>query len=407
MRNVLAVVILTFAAATAALSQQGLVCPPPPSALSGKPCDAFHDHVQLYRPNEKGFAEIAAISPFATQAACDRAREDRVRRNLTVVDYFKRVKGEQQYEPDRVGPCHCDMTNEKSSPAYLTDIQRQTQIRAAEDIRLRVRERLLDSGLTSDSELVRGLLVPPPTLPLLSSPKLVPLPPSGPSTAVVSPDELKGTKAAETAKPVVVTLDMPLAEITPQIEAPVASAPAAAAGEDPNAPPAPPTATTSASAEPAEEAAESFIPYETQRIQNVLRAASAISDESVKSKIFEAVQQRIQLLSNLRSLIEGAGVRSRLATAARAAQAEADRVAFAAKLFGDSITKAWAPQDASDVIIAPVPDIDSEPERVLRDTGGRFTDQQKRRALYMLLARTQPTNEQQLWLITLADSFVR
>jgi hypothetical protein len=403
MRKAPGLVILTFATAAVSFAQQGLVCPPPPSALSGKACEAFHYHVQLYRPDTKGLTEIAAIPAFATQAACDRAREERVRRNLAVVDFFKRVK-EQQYEPDRVGPCHCDMTNEKTSPAYLQEAVRITQIRTAEDIRLRVREKLLDNGLTSDSELVRGLLVPAPTLPLLSAPKLVALPPPTPSTAVYTSDELEGTRAVEVAKPVVVSLDMPLVEIS--IEPPVADANAAPA------PVAPTTEEIAAAPEAgvsaaAEEAADSFITYEIERIQNVLKAASAISDESVKSKIFQAVQQRNQLLSNLRALIEGAGVRSRLATAARAAQTEEERVAFAAKLFGDAITRAWAPKDAAEVIIEPAPDIDAEPERVLRDTGVRFTDQQKRRALYMLLARSQPTNEQQLWLITVADAFVR
>jgi hypothetical protein len=158
---------------------------------------------------------------------------------------------------------------------------------------------------------------------------------------------------------------------------------------------------------PAEEAAESFISYETQRIQNVLKASSAITDASVKSRIFEACQERIQLLSNLRTLIEGSGVRSRLATAARGAQSEPDRVAFVSRLFGTAIAKPWAPKDASDVILEPLPDVESDPERVLRDGAGRFNDQQKRRALYALLARYQPTSDQQLWLITVIDSFLR
>jgi hypothetical protein len=247
------------------------------------------------------------------------------------------------------------------------------------------------------------LLLPPPSLPLLSAPKLVALPAPVASTSIHSADDLESTRAVEAAKPVVVSLDMPLVDVVlaPQT---AAEQPAEAAAEEE------PAAGTSAAAEPvvpAEEAADSFITYEIQRIQRVLQAASAISDGGVKSKIFEAVRERNQLLSNLRSLIEGSGVRSRLATAARAAQSESERVALAAKLFSDSITRAWAPKDAADVIIEPAADIDGEPERVLRDTAGRFTDQQKRRALYMLLARTQPTNEQQLWLITVADSFVR
>jgi hypothetical protein len=270
------------------------------------------------------------------------------------------------------------------------------QIRTAEDVRLRIREKLLDAGLTSDNELVRRLISPPPSLPLLGGPKFVPLPPVGPAVAsATSPDDLKSTRVTDISKSVVISLDLPLAD-------PAAPAEQVAATEPVQA-----SSTTQPEAKEAEEAAESFISYETQRIQNVLKASSAITDASVKSRIFEACQERIQLLSNLRTLIEGSGVRSRLATAARGAQSEPDRVAFVSRLFGAAIAKPWAPKDASDVILEPLPDVESDPERVLRDGGGRFNDQQKRRALYTLLARYQPTGDQQLWLITVIDSFLR
>jgi hypothetical protein len=77
------------------------------------------------------------------------------------------------------------------------------------------------------------------------------------------------------------------------------------------------------------------------------------------------------------------------------------------KLFGTSIAPEWAPKDATDVVLRPIAEVDTEPERVLRDTSGRWSDQQKKRALYVLLARSQPTDEQQLWLITVLDSFLR
>lgn len=157
----------------------------------------------------------------------------------------------------------------------------------------------------------------------------------------------------------------------------------------------------------AEDAAESFISYETQRIQNVLKASSAIADETIKSKIFEATIQRSQLLSNLRLLIEGSGMRSRLATAARGAQTEADRLALVRKLFGNDIAPHWAPKDATEVILETAADIDHDPERVLRDSSGKYSDQQKRRALYLMLARTQPTEEQQLWLSSIMDGFLQ
>lgn len=406
-------------ASAVSYGQTGMVCPPPPSTLSSRPCEGFHYHLQLYRPDTRKFLDVTALEPFANQAACDRAREGHIRRNLAVVDYLKRVKGDERYEPDRVGPCHCDMTREKTSAAYLGEANRTMQLRSAEDVRLRVRERLLDSGLTSDSELIRGLIAQPARLPLLSAPKLAPLPPvPAAANGANSGDDLASTRLTETTKPLPPALDLPLVEVVVAQEPPAApqvaeETPAPSIGTVENTPltsaqPAPevPIATSTAEAA-AQEAAESFIDYETKRIDNVLQASSVISDATVKSKIFEAALQRTQLLSNLRALIEGSGVRSRLATEARAAQSEEERLAFVRKIFGDSVAKAWAPNDAADVVIDPMPEVDSEPERVLRDMIGTYSAQQKKRALYMLLARTQPTNEQQLWLITVVDSFIR
>ena len=75
--------------------------------------------------------------------------------------------------------------------------------------------------------------------------------------------------------------------------------------------------------------------------------------------------------------------------------------------FGDEVKPHWAPSDPKDLIIEPRAEIDGDPERVLRDASGKFNSQQRKRALYMLLARSQPTEQQQLWLTTVADSFLQ
>lgn len=157
----------------------------------------------------------------------------------------------------------------------------------------------------------------------------------------------------------------------------------------------------------AEDVADSFVAYETQRIQNVIKASSVIADEAVKSKIYDACMQRSQLLSNLRALIEVSGAKSRLAANARVARTEDERLAFVSKLFGDDIKSHWAPKDATDVILEPRPDVDDDVVNVLRDAANKYNEQQKRRALYILLARGQPTEDQQLWLTTIADTFLQ
>ena len=344
----------------------------------------------MYRPDTRAFTEIYGGPRFATQAACDRAREQQVAANQKVAGFFRDVKKEERYQPDRFGACHCDMTGEKSSATYLTESQRTLQLRMAEEIRLRVRERLLDEKITSDSELIRA--------PLLRSAV-----DADPRRAEARADahgdarsdrhrrrRPQADRTLDTTKPTVVAMDLPIVDIG----APPASPPADVAASSPPTPRADSRRAPSrrnprrrvprdrrSRAEPgterrrprktaqsAEETAERFISYETQRIQNVLRASSAIADENVKTKIFEACMQRIQLLSNLRLLIEGSGMRSRLATAARDAQTEAERLALVARLFGDSVKPHWAPSDAADVVFDIEPAIAAEPERALRDT---------------------------------------
>lgn len=446
---------LALGGAPFALAQtSSLTCPPSPS---GRPCDTVHYHVAMYRPDTRTFTELSGINQFASQSACERARDAAVKRNEDVVTFLRQK--DQQYPPDRFGPCHCDLTIDKSSPTYLNDLQRIAQVRQAEETRQRVRERLLDRNVPTDSELMRGLNPAPVYMPLLGGPKLVAPPAAGPAVAANAPNDLRMTKATESAASTSVSVDLPLVEIQPggvpaavpativpapapapvtrelpeervasDVPQPPAPAPAPAPASIPAPAPAPvmpepqpqpapaqpvpspvPAAVAPAEAapQPAEESAEAFVGYEGERIQNVLKASGAIGDEGIRSKIFEACMQRIQLLSNVRSLIAGSGTRSRFATAVRSVNSEADRLALVAKLFGNDMPKHWAPQDAKDVILDARPDVEGDPERVLRDAGGRWSPQQKRRALYVILARTQPTEEQQLWLGSVIDAFLQ
>lgn len=420
----LALTLAAILAASAASAQQALVC----SVPAGRPCDAYHFHVALYRPDTKQFVEVTGINRFATQAACDRARDLHVTTNAKAVDYLRGIK--KQYEPDRVGPCHCDMTGDKASPNVLTDAQRVQQLRLVEEVRLRLRERLLDEKLTTDSEIVRGLWSDPPSTAQLSAPKLAPMPQNGPAVVLTAPEDLKSTKTIDTSKPVMAAMDLPLIDLAapPEPPAPAPDAvvpetiPAPEVVEAPvpeevvAAPPEPEPATADTTIEhtipeedtqSAEETAERFVEFEKQRIQNVLRASSAIEDEAVKSKIFEACMQRIQLLSNLRLLIEGSGMRSRLAAAARDANGEGDRLALVGRLFGEDVKPHWAPRDAADVIWEIDPAVAAEPERALRDTTGAVSKEQKKRALYLVLTRTQPTEGQLLWLASVVEGFLR
>jgi hypothetical protein len=335
-----------------------------------------------------------------------------MKRNLAVVAYFRTTRGEQNYEADRFGPCHCDLSIDKTNPRYLGDSQRAAQLRLAEDVRQRVRERLLDSGLQSDSEIVRSAAAPVGES-AVDFPRMVKVPPSAAETAT-NPDDLKSTKLVERPQPSVAALeDLQLVDV-PGLNGAAPPPPAAVvvasttAGEVAAAPSS--TATAAPMPEvavaPDEDATETFINSETQRVQNVLKASSAIGEEDVKARVYEACMQRIQLLSNLRTLIQTAGAKSRLAGFARNAHSESERLAFVGKLFGDDMRSHWAPSDARDVIL-PSSIAEADAEGALRDATGKVTQQQKKHALYVFLARSQPTEEQQLWLSTVADALLQ
>ena len=118
---IFAALLMLLAAPLAATAQTMLECP---SAASVAHCDTFHFHVQMYRPENRTFVDLWGTNQFASQASCERARDAQVRRNLAVVNYFRSTRGEQNYEADRFGPCHCDMSLDKTNPRYLGDVQR-------------------------------------------------------------------------------------------------------------------------------------------------------------------------------------------------------------------------------------------------------------------------------------------
>jgi hypothetical protein len=430
MRPLFAAMAIAFAGLSPALAQP-LVCPPV-AAVAGRPCETFHYHVQLFRPDTREFLELYGINQFASMGACERARDAQFKRNMAVVE-FMRAQRRDWWQADKFGPCHCDMTIERASPNALSDTARAQQVHDAEEIRQRVRERLLDAKAPPDSEVVRNLAPPLSTTPLIGGPKLVPLPPPAAVTTVTnSPDDLRITKAVDTTSPATTSLDLPLVEIPlpgitppPEVVVPtpppapvpqaVTPAPAPKPVPAPEAPPpAPQPAATPVPTEQVaviadepeppspEEVADTFVRVESQRIQNVLKVSGSIGDESVKAQVLDACTQRIQLLSNLRSLIVGSGAKSRLVAAANMARKENERLAVVEKLFGSDVPPHWAPKDAADVIFDPGV---TDAEQVLRDN--RSSEQQKRHALYALLSTSSPTEQQQLWLNSVIEGLLK
>ena len=136
------------------------------------------------------------------------------------------------------------------------------------------------------------------------------------------------------------------------------------------------------------------------------RRDEAVSDESLKRQIFAAAMQRLQLLSNLRAIIEGAGAKSKLGVAARQTTNEESRLAFIQRVFGASMVPHWAPREASQILVDIPPATADDPVAVLRDSSGRYSVDDKRLALFAHLSRNPSlTPNEELWLAGVIESF--
>lgn len=420
-RLLAAVALTVILAPDGGAQNMALICPTGSSAAAGGSCRMHHYHVQMWRPDTNGFQEIFGQNSFASPSACEKARELETRENQAAIAALLTADKDAKVVTNRYGPCHCDMTLDRSNPNFLTDDLRDQKRRAAAEILLKLRDRLLSAKVSSGSDLVRALWTSSNDYrsPITES-RLTPLPKGATAeTPRYSVADLKDTQTSSTSQRSAPAVDLSLVDVPGTLGAgpsettgsmpsmPLLSraAPSAAGMSVPSRPEE--TTTEEAEAEEDDGTTGRFIAYETARVQEVLRAGGTIEDDAIKAKVFEASMQRLQLLSNLRSVIDSGGSRSRLATLARGTKDPDGRLRFAELVFGGEIRSHWAPLDAKQIILAPRPEVDSDPIAVLRDSTGRFSDVQRRYALYMLLARSQELSEaQKTWLAELIDASI-
>ncbi|MGK2857766.1 MAG: hypothetical protein ACSLFQ_11230 [Thermoanaerobaculia bacterium] len=401
------------AAALVANAQTPLSCQAG-AGIDSANCAVVHYHVRMYRPDTKTSVELTGVNEFASKGACERALAVERARNAAVVDFLKKNEPRLQYQSDMYGSCHCDMTRTRSSANFLDEARRENELRTQQDILARVRLRLIDSNALPNSELVQSLRAPVSSFDMAHWPRAIvspdpkdlqsapePLPESAAKPTEVGAD-LPGGAATQTIDFPLVDVETPKEVMVTRAVAPsvISSGPASEpdAGDAPAVTPVP-------LGEP--NAADAFVNYETARVQAILRAAGQIDDASMKKSIFEASMSRLQLLSNLKLVVETSGSRSDLSSAFREAGDETSRIAFVSKLFGEEATKHWAPADAKDVVFDIPAELTGDPMAVLNEATGRFSIEQRRQALYHLLARTSNlTSSQMLWLSDLMKSFL-
>lgn len=391
---------LTLAAA-GAWAQAPLTCQSG-AGIDPANCPVVHYHVKMYRPDTKTSVELTGVNEFASRAACEAALAAEKARNSAVVEFLKKNEPRLQYQPDQFGPCHCDMTRVATSASYLDDAKRAAERRAQLDVLARVRVRLIDSNALPNSDLVTSLRVPPsgfdgalwprvvisPSVKDLATPP-EPLAESAAKTTSVGADTPKYAPAAE--------IDFPLAEVpTPKdVMVTRAVAPSVISGGSEEGGEA--ATEPAAAAEPVEaNAADAFVNYETARVQAVVRASGQIADAGMKKSVLEASVARMQLLSNLKLIVETAGPRSTLAAAFQAVDGEPARLELVGKLFGEMVRSHWAPADAKDVVVEIPAELTGDPFAVIRDVSGKYTPEQQKQALYHLLSRTANLTSSQL-----------
>ena len=399
-------------AAVAVSAQTPLTCPAG-AGIDSANCGVVHYHVRMYRPDSKTSIELSGVNQFSSKSACEGALAAEKARNAAIVDFLKKNEPRLPYQPDQFGSCHCDMTRIPSSTNFLDEAKRATEMRTQQDILARVRLQLIDSNALPNSELVRSLRLPVSTFDAALWPR-----------AIVSPDAKELQSAPEplpegAAKPTELGAEAPKVAATESIEFPLvdvatpkdvmvtrAVAPSVitdnasdASTETPDAGELVPNG------EP--NAAEAFVNYELARVQEILKASGKIDNAALNKSIFEASMSRMQLLSNLKMVVETAGSRSALSTAFADVNDEASRLAIVAKLFGEPAAQHWAPTDAKDVVFDVPAELTGDPQAIVNDATGKYTLEQRKSALYHLLARTANlTSSQLLWLSNVMQSFL-
>lgn len=379
--RVAALALLAFASPAAA---QVLTC----TTNASDQCNGVHYHVQLWNPETKGFAEIFGHNTFSTLQACEAAKKHEETINQNALAHLAKVAPRLKAQPAKFGPCHCDMTRTRSDPHYLEDAQRVQLMRRERELKLMMLELLLDNELTLDSDLARAHISTPSSRVLASYWPRELVVPEIKGNKLLDPDR---SQAKDTTVQVSRTQSTAGANLAPVevVFDPAMFARSVSKGSG--------DATASA-------AGPAFINDEISRINAVIEnVAQSNSDDA--GAILEACNERIQVLTNLARLAETAGQRSRLAAAIGSARGEEARVKTVRALFGDRVSQHWSPSKPADLVF-PVPsDIGNDPVAALRDSSERYTAEQKKLALYLVLARNATlTDTQQIWLAGIADA---
>jgi hypothetical protein len=380
MRRLILIAIL--AAAPAPASAQALTCA---TAAAGD-CTLVHYHTRVWDPRNKTSFEILGHNAFGTMEKCEEARAKDEARNRAAIDHLLKVAPRMKTGANVYGPCHCDPTWTKGDPAFIAEAARLQVTRAARTIDLAMLNLLVEKDLPADGELARRYEPTSSTFRTASWPLGI--------TRATAPDADRAlSDATET-----------LMETTIIAQAPVDAEPTQLALKGITYDDLAGLTVTESEAAPSPARAD-FLGSEIARFAALL---DRVDELSQKDLVIDSCQERVQVLSNLQRLIETAGPSSRLARANLERTVEDDRLRLVGDLFGASVAAHWAPADPAAMDIAIPEAIDGDPLAVLRDTAGKFDRDQRKLALYRLLAGdANLTESQEVWLASLIEKEIQ
>jgi hypothetical protein len=202
-------------------------CPP---VAEGAVCDHYHYHLSVWNIESHTYDEVAVTRPFVSAAACEKARVQAVRENASFAEFIKTTKIDTSMMPNRFGNCHCDRTQDPSTPAFMNAKQRIVQLRAQQDAIWSLRERLLGQNVPGAGDRLNLLFARPAAADRFLRDTMPPrLPPTAPVRAPVT--LIDSTIGSSSATPAIAAS----LSLVPVI-APPAAPPAAAAQSQPAVP---------------------------------------------------------------------------------------------------------------------------------------------------------------------------
>jgi hypothetical protein len=373
------ILIALLAAVPCGAAAQALTCA---TAASGD-CTRVHYHTRFWDPRTKTSVEILGHNDFSSMERCEDARAKDEARNRAAIEHLFRVAPRMKTAANVYGPCHCDPTWKKGDPSFLAEPVRLQVRRSARSIDLAMLNLLAERDLPPDGELARRYEPTPSAFRSADWPLGI-VRPAAPGSSLSlrdAPEPLMETTiiAQETvdAEPT----RLALKEITYDDLAGL---------------------TVTEAADAPDETEPDFLGSEIARFAALL---DRVDELAQKDLVIDSCQERVQVLSNLQRLIETAGPRSRLALANHDRVAEQDRIRLVSELFGETVAAHWAPADPSGMDISIPAVIDGDPLAVLRDTSGKFDGEQRKLALYRLLAGdVNLTESQEVWLASLIET---